>query len=145
MPFNYPNSGLNNVGEYQTSGLPWVTSSNTTDAPTVIDFPFVTNQITFKATSGTVRFGFTRNGVNGSNFFTLAPSQSHTMDIRCKQLFIRSNTVGTASYEIMAGLTGIPWKNFPVLTGSATYNSGTTAFVYGYGLPQTPGSGSGLG
>lgn len=145
MALNYPTSGPNNVGEYQTSGLPWVTSSTVTDSPYLVNFPMVTNQITFKATGGTIRFGFTQNGVNGSNFFTLTPSNSLTVDIRTKQLWIRSNAVGTGSYEILAGLTNIKWRDFPVLTGSAIYNSGSITFNYGYGLPQTPGSGSGLG
>ncbi len=147
MAFNYPNSGLNNVAEYMASGLPWVTSSTVTDTPIRIDFPMVTNQITFKANGGTIRFGFTRLGVNGSNFFTLTPSSSITMDIRVKQVWIRSSPVGTGSYEIFAGLTGIPWKGMPVLTASAVYNGNTSSMTpeYGYGIPGTPGVGTGLG
>lgn len=144
MPFNYPRSGPGNVGEYQTSGLPWVTSSQVTTTPVRIDFPYVTNQITFKAVGGTVRFGFTQNGVNGGNFFTLVPSNSLTSEIRTKQLWIRADS-GTANFEILAGLTQIQWRDFPVLTGSAIHNSASTTFELGYGMLDTPGSGSGLG
>ena len=60
--------------------------------------------------------GFTANGVLGSNKFTLLTSQSFQGDIRVKDLFLASS--GAASFEVVAGLTGIQRKNFPVLTGS---------------------------
>lgn len=145
MPFQYPRSGPGNVGEYQTSGLPWVTSSAATATPVRIDFPYVTNQITFKANGETVRFGFTQNGVNGGNYFTLASSQSLTVELRTKQLFVRSDSGAAANWEVLAGLTLIQWRDFPVLTGSAIYNSASVAFTLGYGQRDTPGSGSGLG
>jgi len=146
MTFQPPRSGPNNVAEYQASGLPWVTSSNVTSQVWRIDFPYVTNHIIAHAHSGTIRMGFTENGVNGSNFILLQSGDTHpSMPIRCKTLFVRSNTAATGTLCIMAGLTLIQHRDFPILTGSAVYNTGTLGNVFGYGLPFTPGSGSGLG
>lgn len=144
MAFNYPRSGPGNVGEYQTSGLPWVTSSAATATPVRIDFPYVTNQITFQAGGGTVRFGFTQNGVNGTNYIPVYASGSLTVDLRTKQLWVRSES-GTVDYSVLAGLTQIQFRDFPVLTGSAIYNSASVTFEYGYGQQDTPGAGTGLG
>lgn len=144
MTYQNARSGPNNVAEYQASGLPWVTASVATTTPRRIDFPYVTNQITFKATGTDVRFGFTQNGVNGSNYFTLAASQSLTMDVRTKQLWVMANS-GSADFQLFAGLTMIDAKNFPVLTGSAVHNSASITFEYGYGIAGDPGAGTGLG
>jgi hypothetical protein len=128
MTFQYPRSGPNNVAEYQAAGLPWVTSSNVT---------------------GSVRLGFTENGVNGvggSNYIIIESGNSYpSMPIRCKTLFVRSNTTATGSLSLMVGLTTIDPRTFPTLTGSAVYNSASIGSSFGYGLPLTPGSGSGLG
>lgn len=136
--------GLNSVAEYQASGLPWVTSSTATATPVKIDFPYVTNQITFKALGGTVRFGWTQNGVNGSNYFTLFASQSLVADIRANTLFVRSES-GTVGFEVFAGLTTIPNISMTTLTASAVHNSASNAREFSYGLPSEPGVGTGLG
>lgn len=149
MTLQPPRSGPNNVAEYQASGLPWATSSNVTSAVWRIDFPYVTNNISFHAHSGTIRLGFTENGVNGvngQNYLLLQSGDAFpTLNVRCKTIFVRSNTVATGTVSIFAGLTMIQERDFPVLTGSAVYHTGTLGNVFGYGLPYTPGSGSGLG
>lgn len=146
MTLQPPRSGPNNVAEYQASGLPWVTSSIVTSAVWRIDFPYVTNFIAVHAHSGAIRLGFTENGVNGSNYILLQSGDSYpTWTIRCKSLFLRSNAAGTGSISMMAGMTMIQERDFPILTGSAVYHTGTLGNVFGYGLPNTPGSGTGLG
>ncbi len=130
--FNYPASGLNNVGEYQASGLPWVTSSQATTTPYQIAFPFVTNEIVISNSgSAPLRVGFTQNGINGSNYFTVLAGHVATFDVRVTYIYIRSDS-STANYSMYAGLTQIPFKSMPVLTGSAVYNPAVTASVYGY-------------
>jgi hypothetical protein len=149
MTFQYPRSGPNNVAEYQAAGLPWVTSSNVTAQVWRIDFPYVTNHIIALVHTGSVRLGFTENGVNGvggSNYIIIESGNSYpSMPIRCKTLFVRSNTTATGSLSLMVGLTTIDPRTFPTLTGSAVYNSASIGSSFGYGLPLTPGSGSGLG
>jgi hypothetical protein len=133
MAFNY-RTGPNNVGEYQASGLPYVTQSAVTTSPFNIQFPFVTNELTVKNNSdGTLRVGFTQNGVNGSNFFTLPVSGAYSGKLRVTDLFIRSET-GTLTCEVVAGLTTIPRQEFYILTGALNVFSGSEQQILDYGL-----------
>lgn len=152
MTFNYPKSGLNNVAEYQASGLPWVSSSAVGSTPIQIDFPYVTNWIHIKQTSaaGNLRFGWTVNGINGvgtQNYGTLASSGSFEGHLRMRSLFLRSDTTVSASFEVIAGLTMIDFNQFPILTASAVYPNSGTYGTFGYGIQNsTPWvSGVGLG
>jgi hypothetical protein len=133
MAFNY-RTGPNNVGEYQASGLPYVTQSAVTTSPFNIQFPFVTNELTVKNNSdGTLRVGFTQNGVNGSNFFTLPVSGAYSGKLRVTDLFVRSET-GTLTCEVVAGLTTIPRQEFYILTGALNVFSGSEQQILDYGL-----------
>lgn len=138
MPFQYPSSGQNNVAEYQASGLPYVTHSQVA-AGTVnqISFPFVVNVFNIKNnSSGTLRVGFTRNGVLGTNYFSLPVSGAFEAKIRITDLFVTAEA-GTLDYEVVAGLTSIVPTNFFILTGSYVGFSGSTispinSRYYGY-------------
>jgi len=79
MSSKYPGPGFNAVGEYQRSGIPFVTSSHGAEvvatAVTQIRFPRVTRwfQIVTSASSDTnahLRIGFTANGVKGMGVIT---------------------------------------------------------------------------
>lgn len=139
----WPASGPSNVLEYQASGLPFVTQSTAPAAGSTskIEFPFVTKFITVKNNgAGTLAFGFTSAGTLGSNKYTVPPSGSWQGDIRVMDLFV-TTTVGAApTYEVLAGLTQIPRRNFFILTGSLTAFSGTQAQLLplggrGFGYP----------
>lgn len=124
MTFNY-RTGTNNVGEYQASGLPYVTQSVATDsAVSQVQFPFVTNEITIKNnTDGVLKIGFTENGVNGSNCFTLPVSGAYSGRLRVTDLYLAAQA-GSVTYEVVAGLTTIPRKDYYILTGSYNIFSG---------------------
>jgi len=142
MAFNY-RTGPNNAAEYQASGLPYVTQSVATTSPFNIQFPFVTNELTVKNnTAGILRVGFTENGVNGTNCFTLPVSGSYNGRLRVTDIFIRSET-GTVNYEVVAGLTGIPRQEFYILTGALNVFSGSEAQILLYGLKGLGYSGIG--
>ena len=80
MSSNWAKPGINSVGAYQVSGIPYVTSSNglecAADGTVVqIRFPRVTRwfQITVSGSTGTesnLRIGFTENGINGLGAIT---------------------------------------------------------------------------
>lgn len=133
--FNYPASGLNNTAEYIASGLPWTSSSVQTTTVYSASFPFVTNEITVgnanAAAGDSLRVGFTLSGTNGTNYFLIPANQQVTFNVRVKTIYLRANST-TVSSSIYAGLTQIPAKSMPVLTGSATFNPAVTASVYGY-------------
>ena len=129
MAQHWPKSaGPNFVPAYQVSGVPFVTSSlssNLTTSPVQIDFPYATRFFVVN-NIGTVpiRIGFTENGVNAkgqgdvSNYFLLAASGSTgRLELRCKSLFIRTAN-STGGYTLMAGLSGVDAGQFPVLTGT---------------------------
>tara|TARA_R100000388_G_scaffold94977_1_gene84695 strand:- start:3827 stop:4252 length:426 start_codon:yes stop_codon:yes gene_type:complete len=122
---NIYTTGLNNVGSYQVSGTPYLTSSalpaDSGDTSLRIQFPNVTRRITFKSTSNQnirIHFapydagdhGFSKGADNNDNFFVLPTGGGDVvMDVKCKEVFITSTGTGaTGLIYIMAELTNIP-------------------------------------
>lgn len=109
--FHY-SSGVYAVGQYQMSGKPYATGSLSITAatPYEVSFPLVTKFVTIKnTTSGAnsvMRVGFSANGVNGTNYYTLDNGESYTADIRVVSIFLRGD-VGPCTATVIAGLTGI--------------------------------------
>lgn len=101
-------NGLGHVGSYQVSGIPFATSSVEclADETTVIEFPKVTKFVTVRCDSGSLAVGFSENGLNGSNFFTLEENESYGGDWRLIRLYL-SGVDGSALATIVAGLTTI--------------------------------------
>lgn len=125
MTFQLQPPGPSNVLEYQASGLPFATAETTVSASvTNVSFPFVTKFFCVKNTSGSdITVGFTENGTLGTNNFTVAAGESHQFDIRVIDLYF---TAGAAlDFEVVAGLTQIPRRNFYVLTGALNGFSGS--------------------
>ena len=117
-----PKPGPNAVAEYQLSSLPFATASSVTTSSVVqLSFPYVTRFLTVKNTgTGYMAVGFTSNGVQGTNRFTLPPSGSETKEFRLKDLFLLGVSANT-TFEVVAGLTMIESRMLPTLTGSAAY------------------------
>jgi hypothetical protein len=130
--FQYPAAGANSVAEYLSSGLPFVTASIQSATPFKIDFPFVTSEIYINV-SGTnaVRLGFTADGILGNNYFVVQGGDNSTpLRIRCKSIYIMAHAGASVGYSVMAAMTTIPGKNFPVLTGSvANPDTGGCKFI----------------
>lgn len=114
-----PPSGPGNVGEYQLSGIPYIVSGSVTaGTPVQHSFPFVSRDIHFRNRgTQTLVIGFTRLGSLGTARFTLNMSESLTLNVRTKEIFFNA-TSGSTFYEVVAGLTRIPYSNFPILTAS---------------------------
>jgi len=119
-----PKGGIGYAAEFQSSALPWVTSSTSPAAgsPVRFDFPKVTRFITVvnrDATfTNTISFGFTRAGVvSTNNKYVLMGGQSITLELRVKELYLQGET-GTPAYSVCAGLTNIDKNNMPILTGT---------------------------
>ena len=107
--------GLHNVGSYQVSGQPYLSSSITVPAnsaePLEIQFDQVTKFVIIRNetdSAGEIRVGFSSNGVKGQNFVRLAVSESLSADYKVTSVFLRSNTTAQQSASIVAGLTNIP-------------------------------------
>lgn len=122
MSLSYPYGvGLQNVGSYQVSGVPFVTSSITApvvgNTPVRIDFPEVTQRIIVE-NIGTehLRVGFSANGVKGTNYFLIhehhtgTPTQFNSVELRVKvsSIYLLSNDASnTTTVSIAAELTNI--------------------------------------
>lgn len=133
MTYRNQNS-VNDVGQYQMSGLPFVTASNiaVANGTVAISFPFVTNFFSVKnnTASSILRVGFTANGVTGTNYYGVTTTAPLSVDLRVRDLYFLVGSGSTISFELIAGLTTINSASFPVLTGSTP--DGNTNFVYSY-------------
>ena len=120
MSQQYPYGvGLQNVGSYQVSGIPYVTSSIAAPAssgtPSEVSFPDVTQRIVVSNvnTASALRVGFSSNGVKGTNYFIIPAASSSvvhpTQEFRVKvsSIFLLSHTSTPTSASVLAELTNI--------------------------------------
>jgi hypothetical protein len=132
MTLNNFQLGPSDVPSYQLSGVPFATGSSgdtipvSTGTPVRVAFPNPTRFFVIQNTSAhALRIGFTENGTKypanlTANYFILSGNQNTgRMELRCKELFLLSDTAKKAGFTLLAGLT--PVNFFPTLTGSAGY------------------------
>jgi hypothetical protein len=107
--------GLQNVGSYQVSGQPFLSSSITVPAnsaePLEIKFDQVTKFVIIRNetdSADAIRVGFSSGGLAGTNYVRLAVSESLSADYKVTSVFLRSDTATQQSASIVAGLTNIP-------------------------------------
>jgi hypothetical protein len=119
MPLGNPAGGFNFAPEFQSSALPWVSSSNVNTVPSQVTFNYVTRfiSLTNLNTTGALKLGFTLNGINGQNYATVAPAQTLTLEWRCSNLWL-AGAVGSVSFSLAVGLTTVPAGSMPMLSGS---------------------------
>jgi hypothetical protein len=112
-------AGLNSVGSYQISGIPYVTSSTAPASGTVkqVHFNSVSKFIVVKnaetGSTSKIRVGFSENGVKGSNYYLLGPSESFSADIRVTDIYLMSHDTNAYTASVIAGLTGVSSNNLP--------------------------------
>jgi hypothetical protein len=115
---NYYRPGLGNVGSFQTSGIPWCSSSVNVPASGAaltahrIDFPYVTKRIVVRNDgAASIRVGFSDIGVRGmygnKYYFTLAQNNSMELDFKVSRVYLYSDTGGAGLATVVAGLTSI--------------------------------------
>ena len=102
--------------------------------------PYVSSKLYFHTSGGTLRFGFTENGVNGSNYFLVNSNDGNfSFDLRCKTIYVRADT-GSVTMSLCVALTQIDRDRYPLLTGSLAdpitgkflHNSSSVAYEIGY-------------
>lgn len=125
MPLDNPPSGFGLVGEYQVSGLPWITSSVLAAGEMKeYRFDYVSKWILVKNLTGgsTVNVGVTPNGVQKTgNYFTLLGGESAQLDWRCARLYV-SASLGTPGVSVIAGLTGISTRHSGLVSALTSSN-----------------------
>lgn len=114
--YTYPRAGLNNVGSYQVSGIPFVTGSlvvpvSSSATPLRIDFPTVTKKITLSNEENhQVRVGFSEAGVKGTNYVILHTKNEFPLlelEVKVASIFLLSAGTET-KVSLAAELTSIP-------------------------------------
>lgn len=125
--FDY-RAGLGNVGSYQSSGKPFLSSSillGSGSSVVKISFPNVTRFITIKnigpdqTNEVDMRVGFAENGINGlenNNYFILNNQESFSADWRVRDVYLRVDPTGgslNATASVIAGLTTIGSDELP--------------------------------
>lgn len=123
---NTTKTGFNNLPSYQTSGIPYIITATITAGDTYhIQFPYVTNFITFNTNStnndNRLKIGFSANSIDNNKYFTtnryIVESNGildPVLKYRCKEVYIKnSSDTAPIRVTIVAGLTDILSENFP--------------------------------
>jgi len=112
--FAYHKPGIGNTASFQSSGIPWVSSSVAPvsgSTPEVFSFPQVTRFIVVKNTNTTdvpLRVGFSENGVvNSGNYFILTKDESFSAELKVTDIYFMSDTSSTVQFSVVVGLTNI--------------------------------------
>ena len=132
--FRFAKPGLNSVGQYQLSGIPYATASLAIDSSTVteVEFNTVTKFVTVvnehSGSSAKLRVGFSANGVAANNYFILDNGESYTGEFRVSSIYLRGDTAATTA-SVIAGLTMIDSNenlktNWSASDGTGLYNEG---------------------
>ena len=113
-------TGLGNVGSYQVSGKPFITSSAVPQSGAGnffrLSFPSVTKEITIYnngATTQDVRVAFSSNGLNNTvkNYFVIQPGVdggvAETFNVKATELYLMCDIAQTPLVSVYASLTGI--------------------------------------
>jgi hypothetical protein len=110
--FQFAKPGLNAVGQYQLSGIPFASASIvvSNSSITEVEFPTVTKFVT--VVSAKLRVGFSSAGIVGSNYFILDNGESYTGEFRVSSIFIAGDTAPSTA-SVIAGLTMIETNNLP--------------------------------
>ena len=122
--FQFSSPGLGKTGQYQMSGIPFLSSSFL--VPNILEgqgavslsFPYVTKFITVvnehSGSNVKMRVGFTAAGITGSgspsghgeNYFILDNGESYTAEFRVSKVFIAGQGADCTA-SVIAGMTGI--------------------------------------
>ena len=127
MSSNIYSVGLNHVGAYQVSGVPYLSSSAipaATDESFRFQFPTVAKKLIVKSTSNhDVRmhfvpfdptgvgpaFDFTQGANTNDNFFIILAGSQVEFNLKCKEVFFSSTTNSqSGEVQLFAELTNIP-------------------------------------
>jgi hypothetical protein len=120
------NVGLNHVPAYQVSGQPFATGSINANTAVKVEFPYVTRWIYVVNHDGGAtkhcRIGFSRTGVEGTNYFRIGPQSAAEGTQNTGRLELKVSEIwlsGSTSVDVVAGLTSIPTSRTRTADGSS--------------------------
>lgn len=122
---NWPQVHEGYAPAYSLSAIPYMSASTISQGeihqyalPYVSRFFSVQNRGT--DTGDEIAFSFTQNAFKPefSNYNSLGQGDSFTGEIRTVQLFVSCSRGTNVKYQVLFGLTDIPYRNFLLITGS---------------------------
>ena len=123
-------AGLNNVGSFQVSGIPFATGSIDCGSATKISFPYVTRWVIVTNNGPTnARVGFSQAGVDGTNYFELGKASGTHLTVVSPRLELKLTEIwisGSNDISVVAGLTGIPNQRITNISPSGSNWSGSS-------------------
>ena len=122
---NIYTAGLNNVGSYQVSGIPYLSGGLDATSGASLAFPNVTRWITI-TNSGSVDllYGYSELGAAGSNVgVVLANSTTPRLEIKATELYMQGGTAN--GVYVAAGLTNLPIARVDNIAPSGSNWSGS--------------------
>jgi len=122
---NIYTAGLNNVGSYQVSGIPYLSGGIDATSGASLTFPYVTRWITI-TNSGSVDllYGYSENGAAGSNVGIVLPnSTTPRLEVKVTELYMEGGTSG--GVYVAAGLTNLPTDRVDNIAPSGSNWSGS--------------------
>lgn len=138
MSSNIYSVGLNHVGAYQVSGVPYITGSNLPSTNTEslrFEFPNVTRRIIINTDCNhgirvhwapyVASFGYSDGAQTNNNFILVDSNHSVEFDVKCKEVFISAvnSNDSTHSVQVYAELTNIPASRMFDLDGRSGVNT----------------------
>ena len=139
--FQFVKPGLNAVGQYQLSGIPWVSASVMVQGGnvTAVEFPTITRFVTV-TNDGTgsnkpIRVGFSELGVStNGHYFKLDNGESYTGEFRVVNLYMAEHVdTNGATGSVIAGLTMIGPDNLPT-NWSSSAGTDPTSSIHNAGI-----------
>jgi hypothetical protein len=134
-------AGLNHVGSYQVSGIPFATGGITAPAlsgtPVKVEFPYVTRWVKVVPVTGSsashLRVGFSANGVKNGNYFRYLAGQNTNhegapadpLELKVTELYFIGDNSATVVFDVVAGLTNIPVGRIDNISPSGSNWSGS--------------------
>ncbi len=131
-------AGLNNVGSYQVSGAPYLTSSVVPQSGSghfKVEFPYVTKQITISNyTSNShelIRVAFSAEGLEDGvgNYYIISPTKdgngSTTFDVKATELYVMADSNHAGYVSIFGSLTNLPTSRVDNIAPSGSNWSGS--------------------
>ncbi len=124
---NIYTAGLNNVGSYQVSGIPYLSGGidATGGGGASLVFPSITRWITItNSGSADLLYGYSANGAAGSNVGVVLPnSTTPRLEVKVTELYMAGGTAG--GVYVAAGLTSLPVSRINNISLSGTNWSGS--------------------
>lgn len=130
MSINNPIMHEGYVPAYQLSATPWVTSSIISQGEVhAYTFRFATRFFNVHNrgvnAADVLAVSFTQRGLEPAvgNYFSVDAGSAFRDELRTTTLFVSCSYGTNVDYQIVAGLTGIPYSQFSLVTGSNGYGN----------------------